>query len=215
MKNSYRGYFEKRYGKGFSKKKVEEHKKKFFTRFKYIQKHIKINPEDRILEIGSGFGALYSFLDSRNYLGLELDEEMVVFTNSFFKTNVFFNTSLEDFDNKGSFDKIFAIEVLEHLDNPASCINKLKNLLKKDGFFIGTTPYPSKYNVLANDTHVFVLHPENWKRLFLNYGFKMVKIYPMSFVPVLWRINKHLNFVLPFYLSLSNVYSTCLIIAQK
>lgn len=215
MKDNYKGYFEKRYGKGFSEKKIEEHKKKFFTRLKYIQKHIKINPEDRILEIGSGFGALYSFLDSRNYLGLELDEEMVVFTNSFFKTNVFLNISLEDFDSKKNFDKIYAIEVLEHVENPVLCITKIRDLLRQGGTFVGTTPYPSRFSVLANDTHIFVLHPENWRKHFLNCGFKVVRIYPMSFIPVLWRINKHLNFILPFYLSLSNVYSTCLIIAQK
>lgn len=214
-RDNYRGYFEKRYGKGFSGKKIEEHKRKFYTRFKYIQKLINLYPEDKILEIGSGFGALYSFINNKNYIGLELDSGMVEFTNKFFGTDIFINKSLEDFETKKRFDKIFAIEVLEHMENPVLCIAKIRDLLNPRGTFIGTTPYPSQYGVLANDTHIFVLHPENWRRHFLNCGFKTVQIYPMSFIPVLWRINQHLNIVLPFYIPLSNVYSTCLIIAQK
>ncbi len=81
--------------------------------------------------------------------------------------------------------------------------------------FIGSSPDPYKKNVLADKTHNFVLHPENWKRLFLNNLFKNVDIYPMSFLPFLWRINKHLNIKLPFYIPFKYFISTCLIIAKK
>ena len=94
-------------------------------------------------------------------------------------------------------------------------IEKISDLLEDGGIFIGTSPYPYKKNVLADETHNFVLHPENWKRLFLDNGFKSVETFPMSFLPSLWRINKNFNIKLPLYLPFKYFISTCLIIAKK
>ena len=117
--------------------------------------------------------------------------------------------------DKKKFDYIFAIEVLEHLDNPKEGIAKIHNLLNNQGMFIGTSPYPFKKNIDADRTHNFVLHPENWKRLFLNEGFSNVNLYPMSFFPSLWRISRYVNIKIPFYLPFKHFISTCLIIAKK
>jgi len=117
--------------------------------------------------------------------------------------------------SKKKYKTIFAFEVLEHLYNPQDGIKQIKDLLDEDGIFIGTSPFPFKKNVLADKTHRFCLHPENWKKFFLENGFKKVEIYPMSFIPFVWRINKHLNIRLPFYISIKHFISTTLIIAKK
>ena len=216
MRNNYKNYFKEHYKSTFSKRDILNYQKWFNSQYRYIVSIIK--PAGNILEIGSGFGGFYSFLskkEQKNYLGLELDADVVNFANSYFKSKVFLNKSLEEFESKGKFDIVYAFEVLEHLDNPMLGIEKIFNILGNGGMFIGTSPYPYKKNVLADKAHNFVLHPENWKRLFLNNGFKNVEIFPMSFLPYLWRINKNLNIILPFYFPFKYFISTCSIIAKK
>ena len=88
-------------------------------------------------------------------------------------------------------------------------------LLSPGGYFCGTTPYPYYKNIVGDKTHVSVLHPENWKRLFMQQKFRSLELYPMSFFPYIWRINKRFNIRLPFYFPLHGFISTCLIIAKK
>lgn len=167
--------------------------------------------------MGSGIGGFYSFIKDNNkkYIGVELDEEAVKFSNNYFDTDAFLNTSIEKLKYEDKFDYVFAFEVLEHLNNPFEAIKQINKFLKKDGIFCGTSPYPYYKNVIPDKTHIFVLHPDNWKRLFLLSGFKEVELYPMTFFPFIWRINKKLNIRIPFYLSFDGFVSTALIIARK
>ncbi len=216
MKSRYQNYFKEHYNSTFTKEDILHYQQWFYPQYHFIES--KVKPAGNVLEIGSGFGGFYSFLSNnnkKNYLGLELDSDAVHFANSYFKTNTFLNESLEEFTSTISFNLVYAFEVLEHLSNPILSIEKIHSFLENDGIFIGTSPYPYKKNVLADDTHTFVLHPENWKRLFLDSGFKRVEIIPMSFFPFLWRIHKNLNIKLPWYVPFKNFISTCLIIAKK
>jgi len=49
-------------------------------------------------------------------------------------------------------------------------------LIKEARLFIGTKPYPFKMNDFFCQTHVSVLHPFNWKRLFEKCGFEYVNV---------------------------------------
>lgn len=91
----------------------------------------------------------------------------------------------------------------------------IPSLIKEGGMFIGSTPYPFKKNIVSDETHLFVLHPLNWKRLFENCGFDYVIVSAMTFLPYLRRINKKLNFIIPFYIPGMKLVSTSLIIARK
>ncbi len=215
MKSNYNNYFKDHYQSTFDEKWIMEYKDWFYSQYNFIESKIKFI--GKILEIGSGLGRFYNLLpeeQKKNYIGLELDEDAASFANSYFKTNIFLNESLEEFKSTQLFDRIYAFEVLEHLDNPLLGIEKIYTLLNDYGVFVGTSPYPY-IKSLQDSTHMFVLHPENWKKLFLKSGFKRVEIIPMSFIPFLWRINKNLNIRLPFYIPFKNVVSTCLIVAKK
>lgn len=218
MKNKYKNYFRDHYRSTFTEDDISAYKKWFFSQYRFIAAKYRAEENGRILEIGSGFGGFYSMLseDKKNlYTGLELDADAVTFSNNYFGVNVFQNISLEEFDHKGHFDTIYAFEVLEHMDDPIGNIKKIAKLLVRRGAFIGTSPYPYAKNIFADATHNFVLHPENWKRLFLDYGFNTVKIYPMSFLPYIWRLDRRLNIRIPFYVPFALFISTSLIIAKK
>ncbi len=215
-KNSYKNYFKDHYDASFSEKDVERETRWFDSQWRFINSKVIIKPANQVLEIGSGLGGVYKFIERKSsYQGIELDFQAVDFTNRFFKTDCFLNVSLGDFSPRQRFDIVFAIEVIEHFQHPIEEIRKIYELVLNGGVFIGTSPFPYKKNVFADKTHNFVLHPENWKRLFLNAGFQTVNLYPMSFIPFLWRKNKNLNPILPFYCPIPKVISTCLIIARK
>lgn len=217
MKENYKNYFRDHYRSAFTEKDISLYKKWFYAQWNFINSKLKINQKDNVLEIGSAMGGFYSYLKEKtsNYTGVEVDGEMVQFTNKYFKKELFVNTKIEDVTTTNKYDYVFAFEVLEHLEDPMGVVKKIKNMLHKNGTFCGTSPYPYDKNVIIDKTHLFVLHPKSWERLFLYNGFKSVEIYPMSYLPVLWKINKHMNIRIPFYIPIPGVISTCLIIAKK
>ena len=185
------------------------------SQWRYIQRYINLKDKDSVLEIGAGVGSFYSFLPEQIYYdGLELDSSAVKFANEHFGHSIFHCTPIEKFITNKKYDYVFAFEVLEHLDNPDLVIKKIHSLLKKGGIFIGTSPYPYPKNILGDSTHKYVLHPENWKKLMVESGFNSVSLYPMSYIPYLWRIQPKLNIRIPFYISSPLFISTCLFIEK-
>ena len=213
--NNYDNYFKDHYRYGFSAEDVRAYGRWFWAQWRFFNKKIKVDYKKNILEIGSGIGGFYDFFRTDNYVGIELDKAAVEFANNHFRHGRFRNISLEAVGGAEKFDYVFAFEVLEHLDNPQAAAGKIAKLLDENGVFIGTTPYPFKKNIVADNTHLSVLHPENWRRLFLQAGFRSVDLHPLTFIPFLWRINKYFNIRLPFYLPFKYFISTCLIIAKK
>lgn len=221
MKTNYKDYFRDHYGSNFSQNEVFSYQAWFLVQYNFFSRKLRLRESIKnlpLFEIGSGTGGFYSLLseeEKMNYKGIELDTEAVRFSNNFFQTDVFSDTDLKNFKCDQRFGRIFAFEVLEHLQNPIESIEKIYYLLESDGVFVGTSPYPYKKNIFADETHLHVLHPENWKRLFLNCGFTSVEIYPMSFFPFFWRLNSRLNVRIPFYIPFPGFISTTLIIAKK
>jgi SAM-dependent methyltransferase len=213
--DDYKDYFAQHYRSDFTTDDIEKYRKWFLAQWKKIESIHPLNDMDTVLEIGSGLGGFATFIknDSR-YTGLELDSRACEFSQSHFPSKKFLNLSLSEFEAPAKVDRIYSFEVLEHLPDVISSIQKIHGLLKPKGIFIGTTPYPFRKNIEADETHLFVLHPENWKRLFEKNGFK-VRSQPMSFLPYLWRVQPSLNQIFPFYIPFKYFISTTLIIATK
>lgn len=213
--SEYKSYFMNHYKMTYSAGDIAVYRRWFVSQWEYIQRRIHVTHKHRVLEIGSGLGGFYSFLpNSIDYTGLELDSSAVKFAKSYFKLSIFKNTSIEEYTKINPFDYVFAFEVLEHLNNPIKCIQHIHSLLKRGAKFVGTSPFPYPKNIWADTTHKYVLHPENWKKLFMEAGFQSVTLTPMSYAPFVWRINPKLNIRFPFYIQNRFFVSTCLIIAK-
>jgi 2-polyprenyl-3-methyl-5-hydroxy-6-metoxy-1,4-benzoquinol methylase len=219
IKNRYKNYFRDAYDFRYSIKDSEKQMKFLYNQLKFINKKVNLNKykKHEILEIGSGLGALAKLLldmGFEKYHGIEMDEDVVSFTNTNIG-NYFENISLEDFEkfSQSKYTLIFALEVLEHLENPEKGVKSIGKVLCDGGIFIGTSPFPFKKNILADKTHKYCLHPENWKKLFIESGFDKVETYPMSFIPFIWRISKYFNIRIPIYIPFKYFISTTLIIA--
>jgi len=175
-----------------------------------------------VLEIGSGMGRLALLLNEAgfsDYTGLEIDSEALKFSQNLgLESFKFINQEIKYFAKQNSekrFSIVFCFETLEHIELPIQDLMAIHSLTKEGGLFIGTTPYPFKKNIVSDETHLFVLHPINWKRLFEKCGFEDVIVTAMTFLPYMWRINKKWNFIIPFYIPGMKLFSTSLIIARK
>lgn len=216
----YHDYYKLHYKSSLAEKDIKDYEKWFYAQWNLIKTSIRIKKNGNVLEIGSGLGGFYKIFSEeilhKSYVGLELDKDACDFASAILGKKLFKNISFEDFPaKKGTYDYIFAFEVLEHLHSPKESIEKIYSLLKPGGVFIGTSPYPFAKNIFADETHLFVLHPANWVRLFKLQGFKKVQHKPMSYFPLIWRLSKYLNRRIPAYLPFPQFISTTLLIAKK
>lgn len=67
----------------------------------------------------------------------------------------FINTSLEEWDYKGTFDAVVMFEILEHLPNPAEAIKKAYSLVKTGGSLYLSTPLPDSWGVKTHITNKY------------------------------------------------------------
>lgn len=218
-KDRYRDYYKNHYKVSFSEDDINEWCDWFMGEWKHIRKQLKLKRGMRVLDIGSGSGGFYEILQREGckfeYVGLDLDPTIVNFANSHFNVRSFKNQKFEDHRPRKKYDLIVAFEVLEHVDNPGEFVERIHQMLNPRGVFIGTTPFPFRKNVVSDATHISVLHPLNWERLFLNAGFKKVSSEPMTFLPGLWRLAPKMNVRIPLYVGLPKLVSTSFIKANK
>lgn len=168
------------------------------------------------LELGAGIGAISSLLeDLQMHMTLsDVSRDMICTGRQLFKHEQYIYLDIQKkLTIKSNFDLIIAIEVLEHLDKPDFSIKNIKSLLKPNGWFIGTTPYPYQKN-MSDPTHVNVQKPEYWHKKFKHLGFNTVKVKPLTSFPYLWKINPQLNILLPFNNPLPFCISTTVIAAK-
>lgn len=123
----------------------------FWQRFGIIEKYLKPEKYDIVLECGCGTGATAIELAriSRkvvavdNYpLAVEMAKEFSQKVASDLKNLEILSASLEKLPFKDNyFDKICFSEVIEHLDKPQAVLKELSRVVKKDGvIFLSTWP---------------------------------------------------------------------------
>ena len=112
-----------------------------------------LETRDSCLDVGCGGGALFPSLSSgfRSVVGLDCDIETAQrvrdemhLTNIQLRQEDLFEVDMQD----ESFDAIFALDIIEHLDNVSEAINRLSRWVKPGGLFIICIPTENfLYNV--------------------------------------------------------------------
>jgi SAM-dependent methyltransferase len=203
----YEGYFRSERRLALVPKDIAIGQRWFSQHWRLLQRLAQLPARPRVLEVGSGLGILRTFLPDADYTGLELDPEAVGFARQQFPSATFLQTPIEEFRDDDGFDAVVATEVLEHLENPTLALRRIHDLLKPQGRFVGTTPPPVRW-ALRDPTHLSVLAPENWRRLFGRAGFDVEFMRVRSFIPALWRLHPALNVPLPVRAPLPGVVVT-------
>lgn len=142
----------------------------------------------KILDVGCGTGDTLILLQDLGWeaYGIEIDKNAVKTARKRGLTRVKLGTHKDIFrfpDNY--FDSIRLYHVIEHLDDPTTCLKLIHKKLKKDGeLILGTPNYSSLisrifgkywYNLDA-PRHVFIFSPSNLQELVKKSGFKIGEI---------------------------------------
>jgi SAM-dependent methyltransferase len=171
----------------------------------------------RIFEIGSGYGGILILMQKEKALieGSDISKSLIR-KIKLLKPDLHYRyTDIEKRqDETNTYDIVFAFEVLEHLHNPKLALQNIHKMLKRGGWFIGSSPFPYAKN-MKDPTHTNIKYPCEWEEILKRCMFRNIKLLPASFFPYLWRIHPKLNIVLPLYIPIPGFVSTTLIIAQK
>ena len=139
-------------------------------KFKHIDNYLKkyIGKKDVVLEIGCGKGDNVRWLrnDCYNIIGVDRDPTVQ-------EKDVIFTCEFEDYDICKKFDFIYAIHVLEHIDNPVRFINKIIDKLNYKGRLLLELPNIEDplYTIYKNKKYSeYMWYPYH----IYNYSFKTV-----------------------------------------
>jgi 2-polyprenyl-3-methyl-5-hydroxy-6-metoxy-1,4-benzoquinol methylase len=121
-------------------KSVEKIKEKTFLRLlKFVKRYKSVG---KILDIGCATGFLLDVFSKYGFepYGTECCREFAEIAKNKFDEKIFYGNFEEaNFDNN-FFDVAVMFDVLEHMVNPVFVINKVFNILKKNGLFLIATP---------------------------------------------------------------------------
>lgn len=157
-------------------------------------------PPVSVFELGCGNGSTAKELIARGYSvrGIDSSPEGIQYASKFgdFQTQSVY----DDLSSYGKFDVVLSLEVIEHLTDPRTFANRVKELLKPEGVAIISTPYHGYAKNLALsltnrwDFHLSPLwdggHIKFWSRatmgqLFNEAGLKETGFYRVGRIPSL------------------------------
>lgn len=123
----------------YSKNKYDKHQPNdaWFKIFQYIQ------PNKRILDIGCSSGRLGAALKKEKnvyIVGLDIDKADVELAKKNLDEAHIANLETDDLSAYGKFDYVIMADVIEHLVDPVSALQKVKTLLKPGGKFVFSIP---------------------------------------------------------------------------
>lgn len=141
-----------------------------------------------LVDVGGGNGLFLESLDSvgggfEKYINVEPCNEGVNLTLE--RGFNAFNGFIKDFNLNISADLITAFELIEHIFDPISFLNKISSLLSNDGIFILTTPniegfdlilLGSKSDNIEAPGHLNYFNPKSIKILLEKCGFEIIHI---------------------------------------
>lgn len=191
--------------------------------YQYVRREIEpLVPNDvnSILEIGCGAGATMAWLRSirpiRYAAGIELFPEAAEIARKTFDTVEVADVAAARCEfAEDQFDAVMALDVLEHLPNPAATVHQLRSKIKPGGYFIASVPNVAHYSVsipllfrgawdyqddgLLDRTHLHFFTQKSANALFTDAGFAVAKTNTVWRTPDIVGLANHPNREIRWY----------------
>ena len=160
--------------------------------------HEKFHPKT-VLDVGCAYGELVKALVDMGIEAYGVDGSEYAINNSvssirskLFKVNL--NSDKFPFDDK-TFDVVGSFYSVEHIHDIDFFAKELQRILKDDG--IGWFLTPNEGLEQRNETDVFTNTFEEWKKIFEERGFKVVKFSPHEMMALRGKLRKFKFYLLP------------------
>jgi 2-polyprenyl-3-methyl-5-hydroxy-6-metoxy-1,4-benzoquinol methylase len=109
-----------------------------------------VQPGTTVLDVGMRYGELRRFLPDVDYEGIDISSKRVEYCiRKGLKAKLVNVDDRTDY-NDGTFDYVFALEIIEHVPHPWDFVSELKRILKPNGTLILSTPNPFYYIEFIN-----------------------------------------------------------------
>lgn len=131
---------------------------KFFVK-KKLEKAASLVPAgSKVLDIGCGDGKIREFLKNCIYFGVDIDKEAIDRLKNQIKPNQVkqLDLNISEIPFKEKFDCILLLDILEHITNPRTLLQKIKKNLKEQGKLI--VSLPNDYHLLNKIRFIFNKH---------------------------------------------------------
>jgi 2-polyprenyl-3-methyl-5-hydroxy-6-metoxy-1,4-benzoquinol methylase len=160
----------------------------------------------KLLDIGCATGEFIKYMRDYkgwNVTGVEPDQKVALHASTTYKLEII-NSSVENFEIEKKFDVITLWDVLEHVEEPEECLEKIFDALNQDGVLVLRLPNSASLDAkifqkywagIDSPRHFYIFNPENLSIILKNKGFKIIDIRT--------DIGIYLNFVksIQFYFS--------------
>jgi 2-polyprenyl-3-methyl-5-hydroxy-6-metoxy-1,4-benzoquinol methylase len=123
-----------------------------------------IGKDDKVLDAGCGDGQFAQFIESKNFCGLELNDDSIARAKD--KGLTIHKETIQNFakENKEKFDLVTSFQVLEHVDNPYEFIKSSLLCLKPNGLLVLSVPNNDsyKFNEVNSFSNIPPHHISRW-----------------------------------------------------
>jgi 2-polyprenyl-3-methyl-5-hydroxy-6-metoxy-1,4-benzoquinol methylase len=163
----------------------------FRSRIVQLGKIIPPEKLEKILEIGCAygfFGELATKAWKTDYTGIDIAREAIEYAKSTLNLNVFCGDYLQSFKQGFTFDTVFMWDVIEHLANPMTVVERISNEISRGGFIVITTGdigaflpklQGRKWRMIVPPIHLHYFNKKSITKLLAGNGFDVIDIsYP-------------------------------------
>jgi SAM-dependent methyltransferase len=138
--------------------------------YPYIDKLLKENNFEKILEVGCGFGKTLSYIQKKIQnkailKGTDINKIAMEKGAEYYDGIIFEQANYETVKENEVWDFIICSQTLEHVDNPVLMINNMKSALKEKGTLLITVPWPKSNLDNGVKAHYWRFYDSDFKKL--------------------------------------------------
>lgn len=189
----YSSYYTSHTKQLYGETSIEKIKRQFPVYEYYFGKHLPINKNASVIDLGCGSGEFVHWLQNKGYKntsGIDVSKELVEIGKGLGIQNILCDDIFNYLEiNNSKFDLMILRDVLEHFDKEETykLVTLLSNSLNENGLIIlqvpnGQSPFMGKI-FYGDFTHHSAFTESSLSQLFKSVGFNEIKVFETTPVP--------------------------------